>query len=129
MEQAIKLLSLPRLLGEHPETKETITANVGKFGPYIVHQGDFRSLKGADNPYDISHERALEILKEPKKTRPGAPTVVRTVGPHPRTKKPILLYTSKAGYFLKKGFRRIPVLENQVETLSPAEALDLLKNS
>ena len=129
MEQAIKLLSVPRILGNHPETSEPITANNGKFGPYIVHQGDFRSLKGADTPYDVSYERALEILKEPKKTRPGAPTVVKTIGMHPRTKKPILLYQSKSGYFLKKGFRRIPVLENQVETISAGEAADLLKNS
>jgi len=129
MEQAIKLLSVPRILGNHPETSEPITANNGKFGPYIVHQGDFRSLKGADTPYDVSYERALEILKEPKKVRPGAPTVVKTIGPHPRTKKPILLYQSKSGYFLKKGFRRIPVLENQVETISAGEAADLLKNS
>ncbi|OGG44623.1 DNA topoisomerase I [Candidatus Kaiserbacteria bacterium RIFCSPHIGHO2_01_FULL_48_10] len=127
--QAIKLLSLPRVLGTHPDTNDTITANNGKFGPYIVHQADFRSLKGADTPYDITYERALEILKEPKKTRPGAPTVVKTIGEHPRTKKPILLFQSKSGYFLKKGFKRIPVLENQVETISAAEAADLLKNS
>ncbi len=127
MEQAVKLLSVPRVLGNHPETNEPITANNGKFGPYIVHQADFRSLKGADNPYDVSYERALEILKEPKKTRPGAPTVVKTIGEHPRTKKPIFLFKSKSGYFLKKGFKRIPVLENQIETISALEAADLLK--
>jgi DNA topoisomerase-1 len=125
--QATKLLSIPRVLGKHPETNEDITAAAGKFGPFIVHQGDFRSLKGNDNPYDITHERALEILKEPKKTRPGAPTVVRTIGPHPRTKKPILLYKSKSGFFMKKGFKRISVPEKDADTLTPAEAADLLK--
>src|SRR3989338_7851983 len=66
LEEALKYLSLPRELGSHPETKEMISANIGRFGPYIVHQKDFRSLK-QDDVYDITFERALEILKEPKK--------------------------------------------------------------
>ncbi|PIR40107.1 MAG: DNA topoisomerase I [Candidatus Zambryskibacteria bacterium CG10_big_fil_rev_8_21_14_0_10_34_34] len=66
LEQALKLLSLPRELGSYPETGEMISANVGRFGPYIVHQKDFRSLK-EDNVYAITLERAIEILKEPKK--------------------------------------------------------------
>jgi len=71
LEQAVKYLTLPRTLGEYPDTGKTITASVGRFGPYIVHDTDFRSLKGADNPYDITHERAVEILKEPKKIGRG----------------------------------------------------------
>lgn len=71
LEQAVKYLTLPRKLGEHPETGKTITASIGRFGPYIVHDADFRSLKGADNPYDITYERAVEILKEPKKIGRG----------------------------------------------------------
>lgn len=67
VEDALVYLSLPKRLGTHPDTGKVITANIGRFGPYIVHDGDFRSLKGADNPYDITYERALEILKEPKK--------------------------------------------------------------
>ncbi len=67
LEEALIYLSLPRILGKHPETGEEITANIGRFGPYIVHQKDFRSLK-EDDVYKITLERALEILKEPKKT-------------------------------------------------------------
>lgn len=70
LEQALKLLSLPRELGLHPETGEMISANIGRFGPYIVHQKDFRSLK-EDDVYTIKFDRALEILKEPKKFRRG----------------------------------------------------------
>ncbi len=68
LEDALKYLSLPRILGVHPDTGETITANVGRFGPYIVHQKDFRSLK-QDDVYKIELPRALEILKEEKKKR------------------------------------------------------------
>jgi len=71
LEKALKYLSLPRELGPHPETGEMISANIGRFGPYVVHQKDFRSLKSAngagDDVYSVTLERALEILKEPKK--------------------------------------------------------------
>lgn len=70
VDEALHYLSLPRLLGNHPETGEPISANVGRFGPYIVHQKDFRSLK-EDDVYSIELPRALEILSEPKKTRRG----------------------------------------------------------
>ena len=65
---ALKYLSLPKVLGTHPKTGLPVSANIGRFGPYIVHEGDFRSLK-TDDVYDITLERALEILKEEKKTR------------------------------------------------------------
>jgi DNA topoisomerase I len=72
LEEALVYLSLPRLLGKHPETGEDIVANVGRFGPYIAHnikpKPDFRSLK-TDDVYAIELPRALEILKEEKKRR------------------------------------------------------------
>lgn len=68
VEDALVYLSLPRELGNHPEGGKPIMANIGRFGPYIGHDGDFRSLK-TDDVYKITLERALEILKEPKKKR------------------------------------------------------------
>jgi DNA topoisomerase I len=65
---AVHYLSLPRVLGNHPETGEPISANIGRFGPYVVHQKDFRSLK-KDDVYNIGLSRALEIFKEEKKKR------------------------------------------------------------
>ncbi len=67
VEDALIYLSLPRQLGKHPDTGKTVTANIGRFGPYVVHDADFRSLKGEDNPYSITFERALQIFSEPKK--------------------------------------------------------------
>jgi DNA topoisomerase-1 len=69
---ALMYLALPRTLGKHPDTGEEITANVGRFGPYIAHnlkpKPDYRSLK-TDDVYTITLARALEILSEPKKAR------------------------------------------------------------
>ena len=75
---AIGLLSLPRLLGTHPETGNKIQANLGRFGPYVVHKkggeegkDDYRSLKVAmgDDVLTVDLARAIEILTEPKRTR------------------------------------------------------------
>lgn len=126
LEDAVHYLILPRELGMHPETKEPIIANTGRFGPYIGHAGDFRSLKGKDNPYDITYERALEILKEPKKTRSGE-KLLKEVGLHPKTKKMIKVFESKSGRYLKRGFARIWLPDNaDVETFSIEDAVALL---
>ena len=69
LDQAVHLLSLPRQLGTHPDTGKVVTANVGRFGPYVVHDGDFRSVKKPDDVYTIELPRALEIIREPKKKR------------------------------------------------------------
>lgn len=66
IEDALKFLSLPRVLGNHPETGEPISANNGRFGPYVVHESDFRSLKDI-NVYEVTLDQALTIFKEPKK--------------------------------------------------------------
>jgi DNA topoisomerase-1 len=68
LEDALTYLTLPRVLGVHPATGEKITANIGMFGPYIVHQKDFRSLK-EDDVYTIELPRALEIFTQEKKRR------------------------------------------------------------
>jgi DNA topoisomerase-1 len=124
---AIKYLILPRELGTHPTTGEPVIANTGQYGPYIAHAGDFRSLKGADDPYTITYERALEILKEPKKGRKGE-TLLKELGLNPKTKKLINVFESKSGRYLKKGFKRISIPDNiKTDDLTLAVALELLK--
>jgi DNA topoisomerase-1 len=66
---AVKFLSLPRVLGTHPETQKEVAANIGRFGPYVVHDGNFRSVKAPDDVYTIALPRALELLAQEKKPR------------------------------------------------------------
>lgn len=68
LKDALVYLSLPRVLGVHPVTGSPISANNGRFGPYVVHEKDFRSLK-TDDVYTIELPRALEIFAEEKKRR------------------------------------------------------------
>lgn len=124
---ALHFLSLPRDLGNHPGTGKPVIANVGRFGPYIGHDGEFRSLKGADEPYTVTLDRAIEILAEPKRPPKGV-DIVREIGKHPKTGKGLVLYKSKAGLFLKKGLRRIYLPESQdADALTPLEAAEYLK--
>ncbi|HEU4677181.1 MAG TPA: type I DNA topoisomerase [Candidatus Paceibacterota bacterium] len=126
LEDAVQYLRLPRELGAHPETGEPIVSNVGRFGPYIAHAGDFRSLKGTDNPYDITFDRALTILKEPKKMRAGE-KLVKEVGLNPKTKKMIRVFESKSGRYLKRGFARVWLPEGtDLDAFTVEDAVELL---
>ncbi len=69
VEDALKFLSLPRALGAHPQSGKEVSANVGRFGPYVVHDGNFRSIKAPDDVYTIALPRALELLAQEKKSR------------------------------------------------------------
>ncbi len=127
LEDAVQYLLLPRDLGTHPKTGEPIQANTGRFGPYVVHAGDYRSLKGADTPYDVTLERALEIFAEPKQGRKGE-KMIKELGVNPKTKKMICVYESKSGKYLKKGFRRISLPDEvDIEKFALEDAIALLK--
>jgi DNA topoisomerase-1 len=127
LEDALKFLTLPRELGTHPKTGEPIIANTGQFGPYIAHAGDFRSLKGQDDPYTITYERAIEIYKEPKQARKGE-KLIKELGINPSTRKMVNVYESKSGRYLRKGFKRISIPEEiKTEDLTIEIAVELLK--
>jgi DNA topoisomerase I len=70
LEDALKLLSLPRDLGMHPDTNLPIVAGLGRFGPYVKHgDDDYRSLEDSDDLFTIDLPRALELLSAPKRSR------------------------------------------------------------
>ncbi len=127
LEDAVHYLLLPRHLGDHPDTEAPVEANIGRFGPYIVHAGDYRSLKQPDDPYTISFDRALAILKEPKKLRAGE-KLVKEVGLHPKTGNMIKVFESKSGKYLKRGFKRIWLPDDvDMKKFTVDDALELYK--
>lgn len=69
LEAALKLLELPRLVGTHPETGEKIEAGIGRFGPFLKHQGKFKSIPKDDDVLTIGMNRAVELLAQPSKPR------------------------------------------------------------
>src|SRR5262249_13243883 len=77
LDEALKLLDLPRALGVHPESGQTVVAGLGRFGPYVRHGDDYRSLGVDDDLFTVGLERALALLAEPK--RSGRRQMVRRV--------------------------------------------------
>ena len=69
LEEALKLLSLPRVVGLHPDDNEPIITNFGRFGPYVKHGDEFRSLESEDDVFTISFDAALALLRAPKQSR------------------------------------------------------------
>ena len=69
LEEALKLLSLPRVVGLHPDDNEPILANFGRFGPYLKHNDEFRSLPSEDDVFNIGIDAAVEIMRAPKQSR------------------------------------------------------------
>ncbi len=104
LEVALDLLRLPREVGTHPETGKEVIANIGRFGPYVGHNGEFRSIKEPLSPYTITLEQALELLAQEKRPPRGAKKV-KDFGKHPKSKKPLVVYENSKGKFLKKGLR------------------------
>lgn len=69
VEMALTYLSLPRTLGAHPDTQKDVTANAGRFGPYVAHDANYRSIKAPLDVYTITLTQALELLAQEKKPR------------------------------------------------------------
>jgi DNA topoisomerase-1 len=135
LDMAVNLLALPRTLGVHPETGAKIQANLGRFGPYIVHdQGkdgkDYRSLKKEDNVLTITLERALELLAEPKTGRgrsKAAAKPLRELGPHPEDGEPVNIYNGPYGPYIKHGKINASLPEGQtIEAIPMDVALQAL---
>lgn len=125
---ATKLLMLPRDLGPHPDDGEQIIANIGRFGPYIGHHRNFRSLKGDDDPYTVTLGRALELLSQDKSLPKGV-ELAKNLGNHPKTGKEIRLLKSKSGYYIQKGMKRLYLDEDQVKDLDLEKALAIISSS
>ena len=84
LETALRLLSLPRELGRHPETGEPIIAGIGRFGPYIKHGNTFKSLGIDDDVLTIGLNRAIVLLAEASPERRRGPQLLRELGAHPK---------------------------------------------
>jgi len=100
-DQAQALLSLPRRLGHHPETGKVVNAGIGRFGPYVVSDGKYKSLGKDYDVLTVDLETAVELLKQAKQR--SAPTPVRELGKHPDDDGVIAIYEGRYGPYVKHG--------------------------
>jgi DNA topoisomerase I len=96
---ALKALSLPRQLRKHPQTGKTVEVNIGRFGPYVKHDGSFKSIPKAESVYDIDLDRAVELLAEAKTKGGGG----RKLGAHPEDERAVAVHEGRYGPYIKHG--------------------------
>jgi DNA topoisomerase-1 len=130
LEMALKLLSLPRTLGQHPQTGEPIVAQNGRFGPYIKCGDETRSLPGDMSPLDITLEQALELLAQPKVARRGfgkPREPLKVFAESPVTGEKIQLFEGRYGPYITDGTTNASIPKGEpVEALTQERAVDLL---
>lgn len=105
LEDALRLLSLPRVVGVDPNTGEEITAQNGRYGPYLKRGTDSRSLATEEQMFDITLDEALKIYAEPKRRggqRATAPPL-RELGEDPATGKPMVIKDGRFGPYVTDG--------------------------
>ena len=105
LEQALRLLSLPREVGLHPETQTPIVANFGRFGPYILHDGVYANLESAEDVHTIGLNRAVDLLAAKRARGPsnrGRPGALRNLGQHPDG-GPVQVFSGRFGAYVKHG--------------------------
>ena len=126
VEQALKLLELPKTLGQHPDTDKVVKVGLGRFGPYVVHDGDFRSVPAAtDSLFDMTFKRALELLSQPKKR--GRATALKELGEHPDTGEVMAVFSGKYGPYIKCGQVNASLPDEiQPENTTSEQAVELL---
>ncbi len=128
LQQALDLLLLPKTLGKHPGTGKEIKAGLGRFGPFIVHEGDYRSIPKTESIFTIDLKRALEMLAQPKKGR-GKASALKDLGPHPVTNEVIQIFNGKYGPYIKCGKVSVSLPEElKPEKVNLEQALELLAN-
>jgi DNA topoisomerase I len=125
---ALKLLALPREVGAHPNDGKPVLAGLGRFGPYLKHGNEYRSLESTNDLLTVGLNRAVDILAQPKTGRRQAQASnLRQLGAHPADGKNVSAGVGRYGPFVKHGsvYANIPK-DRTVEEITLDEAVALI---
>jgi DNA topoisomerase I len=129
LEDALRLLSLPRVVGVDPASGEEITAQNGRYGPYLKRGTDSRSLNTEDQMFTITLEEALKIYAEPKRSgrqRASAPPL-REMGTDPTSGKPMVVKDGRFGPYVTDGETNASLRKgDDVASITDERAAELL---
>jgi DNA topoisomerase I len=128
---AVKLLSLPRTIGAHPESGNPITASIGRYGPYLAHDGKYARLESTAEVFETGMNAAVVKLAEAAANggRParGAQAPLKILGKHPRTEAEIKLMAGRFGPYVTDGETNATVPKSvEPEALTLEEAAQLI---
>ncbi|WP_428962486.1 type I DNA topoisomerase [Micromonospora fluostatini] len=126
-DQALQLLSLPRLVGVAPDGAE-VFANNGRYGPYVKRGDEFRSLDSEDKMFTVTLDEALALLAAPKtRQRRAAAPPLREMGVDPATEKPLVIKDGRFGPYVTDGETNVSLRRGQTpEALTIEEAAEML---
>ena len=128
LDDALKLLSLPRVVGVDPESGAEITAQNGRYGPYLRKGTDSRTLASEDQLFTVTLEEALAIYAQPKRGRgQTASAPLRELGTDPTSGRPIVVKDGRFGAYVTDGEtnRTLP-RDVTPESITPEQAVELL---
>jgi DNA topoisomerase-1 len=106
LEVALRLLSLPRTVGDHPESGKPITASIGRYGPYLAHDGKYAKLASTAEVFEVGMNAAVAKLADAANgggRRAGGREPLKVLGPHPRTELEIKLMEGRFGPYVTDG--------------------------
>ncbi|HEY0620050.1 MAG TPA: type I DNA topoisomerase, partial [Kribbella sp.] len=128
LDDALKLLSLPRVVGKDPESGDEITAQNGRYGPYLKKGTDSRSLQTEEQMFDITLDEALKIYAEPKQRgRRAAAPPLKELGEDPASGQPVVVKEGRFGPYVTDGETNATLRkDDSVETISLLRAAELL---
>jgi DNA topoisomerase-1 len=128
LDDALKLLSQPRSLGEDPDTGEQITAQNGRYGPYLKRGSDSRSLADEESIFTVTLDEARKLYAEPKKRgRAAAAPPLKELGNDPTSGKPMVLKDGRFGPYVTDGQVNASLRRSDaVEDVDDARAAELL---
>ena len=106
LDLALKLLTLPREIGLHPETGKPISAGIGRFGPYIKHDSSYKSVGSVEEVLTIGVNRAVDLLSQAKRR---GPSVLRELGAHPGDGQAVRILNGRYGPYIKHGKVNAPL--------------------
>jgi DNA topoisomerase-1 len=127
LEEALQLLSLPRLVGVHPDGEEVVATN-GRYGPYLKKGSDSRSLESEDQLFSVTLDDAVARFAQPKtRGRGAAAAPLRELGADPQTGMPILLKEGRFGPYVTDGTTNASLRKGDtVDGMTPERAAELL---
>jgi DNA topoisomerase-1 len=130
LDDALRLLSLPRVVGTDPESGEEITAQNGRYGPYLKKGTDSRSLETEDQIFSVTLEEAQKIYAQPKQRgrgRAAAAPPLRELGTDPATGKPMVIKDGRFGPYVTEGETNASLRKgDSVESITDERAAELL---
>jgi len=106
LEKALRLLSLPRDVGPHPEDGKMITASLGRYGPFVAHAGTYANVADIEEVFDVGLNRAVALLAEKRAGRAGrasAAAPLKELGAHPETGEAVQVMAGRYGPYVKSG--------------------------